>query len=325
MTSDEPELWSRSGPTSMWQLAPGWVNWFISLGFKVGSLQPEIQPTITFVTVPTRVFASPLLAAGCVTAQVRQRAGLGEHIERLRALPVGTLVTHRPNGKGDKHYKAKFLGFKEIEGEERIVVKWLKPSEKRSVRLPFAQAIQIVDDQDRDDGTGGSQKVVIPTPFALGLAGPEHYANLSIGVSCDCILVGEKWILSEELEDVAFAVPSPEGVIDGALQDIVGERHLCKPGQASRSRILSSRVSPRGGVTRTKVALFDGASGFFRWRGALPGSHWIVVLDRTETRFQEAVDLQAELYARRRNEDGEDLSLGRVPSGIEAVTFTRGA
>ena len=82
---------------------------------------------------------------------------------------------------------------------------------------------------------------------------------------------------------------------------------------AQASRIAASLEGP-------PHVVFDGASGYLRWRGRFAGSHAVVVLDRTDPRYDEAAR-QLHLDYVRRSPDGLGFTPPDPPVGVEVLRF----
>ena len=130
--------------------------------------------------------------------------------------------------------------------------------------------------------------------------------------------------MSAEIEDTRFAVPGSQCKYhEGTLQDLLRVRRLIKDGEHFASEIirLSGRSLTIGGNNEMPpFIVFDGAAGFVRWHSQLRSSNWIVVLDRTDSRFREAADVLNDAYLNRTLEERQ-IVVPALPEGIEAMTF----
>src|SRR5262249_16773194 len=78
-------------------------------------------------------------------------------------------------------------------------------------------------------------------------------------------------------------------------------------------------VFPNNGVIPSSV-IFDGATGFIRWRDHLRDSNWIVILDKTDVRFHEAEKIMNQAYLSRIDDKGL-VNLPSPPAGVEVMSF----
>ncbi len=69
------------------------------------------------------------------------------------------------------------------------------------------------------------------------------------------------------------------------------------------------------------MTIFDGAVSFLKWRDYWRKSNWIVLLDKTESRFQEAVDLLNQEYIEKRIGESLNENMFSLPEGIEIIAF----
>ena len=70
------------------------------------------------------------------------------------------------------------------------------------------------------------------------------------------------------------------------------------------------------------ATLFDGALSFLKWREAWRQTHWIVVLDRTDSHFADAVNVLNQEYVSDRV-DAELPALPRWPDGMMCCSTRR--
>jgi hypothetical protein len=139
----------------------------------------------------------------------------------------------------------------------------------------------------------------------------------------ECVLVGNKKALCYELEQTSFAVQM-EGKLfsQGRLQDILRVRELLGDGEGYRASLMSDRIKqislPKS--HRPFITLFDGAAGFLRWRDYWRDSNWLVVLDRTESGFDEAVAALNKEY-RSNYIDGVLPDVSYLPTQVDVLAY----
>lgn len=76
---------------------------------------------------------------------------------------------------------------------------------------------------------------------------------------------------------------------------------------------MESNVTPR-------LVLFDGAQGFIKWRHFFGKSDWVIILDRTEPHYQEAVHGINDGYSRRVSDDMLNIDIP-FPQGIDFLSY----
>ena len=110
----------------------------------------------------------------------------------------------------------------------------------------------------------------------------------------------------------------------GTLQDILRIRRLSSTSEAFRSDIFP--VRSKGHAMESEemaphLVVFDGAVGFLKWRHIWPHCNWVVILDRTEPRFEEAAQIVNEDYFSRVDEEKLELP-DAPPVSVELVSYT---
>jgi hypothetical protein len=106
----------------------------------------------------------------------------------------------------------------------------------------------------------------------------------------------------------------------GTLQDILKIRRFAGEGHTYRSEVMAVAAEALPEITSPYTTLFDGALSFLKWREAWRQTHWIVVLDRTEPHFAEAVNILNQEYVSDRL-DAEVPILPRLPDGMDVLLF----
>jgi hypothetical protein len=121
-----------------------------------------------------------------------------------------------------------------------------------------------------------------------------------------------------------FGLQVPQGVIPGHLMEVLKPRSLVGSMEVFHSEIVSSQWFEEKTFTDAPVIVFDGARGFRALSHRWPQAHWLVLLDRTETQFLDAVEMIDEMYIDRHTIEAP-FQPGQVPPGIEVLTFFRGS
>lgn len=141
----------------------------------------------------------------------------------------------------------------------------------------------------------------------------------------DCLIIGSKGQLRREARDTRFAVQDTNSrFVEGSLNMLVRMHELLSDSSAHRAVLCSSAGSPadlKPIISPPTAVIFSGATSFLRWRNSWRESHWIVLLDRTEPHFAEAVRELNQEYIRRRAEEEPSELLPALPTGVEAVCY----
>lgn len=335
----EIEVESRSLFGSMfyddrgWKKMPDWALFFLRLGWAVAALQAESVRAMVAVTVPHRGYAAALIATGVVAGRskipAKNRTAV-EHFHYLRLLENGTPV-RLLEGKR-RRLRGRLRGLSRLYGEDLICVQTTNRrggSQKHYV--PARDSFRIEKEED-DSGLSTRQTGTRVVPVSAFAAHFLSEASTDEGVlrsRLDCVILGGLDALRREISDTAFACSSADDKLkEGKLNEILRVRKFMGPNKAYRSSALGfHRKRPpevRGVSEPPRVIVFDGASGFLKWRHRWPSSDWVIVLDRGERRFDDAVSEVNHRYLSLRVNDEELVDLD-LPPGIELVAFQESA
>jgi hypothetical protein len=306
-----------------WVNAPSWVQFLLNLGYVVAREAEVESRRVVVVAVPTRSYATALIAAGIVGALAAEASGddTSELFHQLRKLPKGTSVILQ---EGNKTFKGQLIGCEDRRGTEYIGVQ-LQASGAggRKTWLPPERVAQIT----VTGGTSGNlpknpqgTKIVVAQRFLgrfLNGLDPRRFSTTS---RLDCAIVGRLGVLRQEVM-VKLAFPGTGSRFDsGTLQDVLRVRRFVRSGQSYRSIVVPiERGTPD---TRSKVVLFDGALAALKCRHQWRSSDQIVVLDRTDPNFEAATDALNAEYARYRLEYAPEDIISGWPVGVEVMNYS---
>ena len=310
-----------------WLLLPPWARFFLDLGEALASQISIDKKMVATMAVPTRSYAASLAAFGIVLKRVSTPAetiAAQEYFQLLTEANKGTPVTLlsngvRFNGVTDGHFIASKKMWLRIQVRVGELGAWVCVSEDEASTVQFVSNQEEVVIPKRISG-----KTVMPlSSFAEALIGSENIA--AFGVSrCDCVIVGQLAILESELLKTKFAVQQSLGVFtEGILQDVLRVREFLNPGEQFRAVVVSALKNAKPDLSSTVPAfvIFDGSSAFLKCRGMFPSANWIVVLDRCDSTFADAMALCNQEYAKRKTDDIRFDSVSNLPCGIELVTY----
>ena len=311
-----------------WQPLPDWGNFFLELGRYIAEYEDKENRLVVALALPTRNYAAALTALGIVQTKASSaELDSKKRFEELCKLPKGTAVYYYYNGK---ELKAILEGSEVVQNGERLKVRvqakvankkyggsltyWIdeteafkiKIREKSSHNLPKNQKGRTVKSQDNS--------------LLSSLIGTQQAKKYSTSSKLECALVGSKSILKQEISKTHLNISQQSGT----LQDILEVRSFkTSEGQAYHSDVFSGTMSKSSKTlddNPPEIVIFDGAKGFNKCRDNWRKSHCIILLDRTELHFQEAVDIINEDYCNR----CDDFSLNPFserPSGVEIIAY----
>ncbi|MBW4548612.1 MAG: hypothetical protein KME25_29900 [Symplocastrum torsivum CPER-KK1] len=308
---------------------PDWGTFFIEIGCHVAEWETGSNRLVIALAVPTRTCAAALAAFGVVLARANSspnQVEIYEYFDKLCSLKKGTPIIYR---EGKKIRKGIYCGFSNENGQCLITVRLPTKNGDMICKVPPGEAQKV------EPATSQDKRITLRTTGRCKFSG-KAFIDACIGriesfdfykkSRLECVILGRSNILKQEIKEIPFGCCSSQRVYtEGRLQDVLRVREWLSDGQAYRSEVLSVDGSkpPRtqhGSIP--SVTIFDGASGFLKWRDYWRNSHWIVVLDNTELHFMEAVYEINEGYRRsNRLSKVEIQNILSIPSGVELVIY----
>ena len=327
-----------------WIALPDWGQFFIEIGRWVAQYETEPKNRLVVaVALPTRTFAATLTALGVMLSNanlIADELDLDRHFKNLCNLPEGTQVFYLESGL--KQWRiARYEGVandleqdKKVESDEPPINirsghtrngHW-DSSMKNYVLKRNARKVRFSSDgfSPIEEEIGKPHKI---SQFLMDVLGEENAIKFATETQLDCVLLGNINTLKQEITTIPVSCKEAHEFEERKefLQDILRVQNFMSPkNKPYRSEVLkvvgNEPPKTKNGLI-PKVAIFDGATRFLKWRNNWQNSHWIVLLDRTESRFDEAVDEINSDYSYRTN-DGE-IKMPLAPHGSEIVVYER--
>lgn len=304
---------------------PSWVRSFIELGWAISGTNSAGTRVMIGLSVPTRAYVAGLLCAGVVLGRTSQRYEDPEaRFRRVSRLRVGTPLLLLKNGK---RFKAIFEGVSEVHGRTMLRV--------RTQDVRGGNLTELVSVEHCHNVIVGDRPVELPKNQSgrrmAGLAGfaEEMFSIItekgsSLESHLDAIVIGKPGLFGTEVNETGFAVStSTEDYSKGSLQDVIRVRRFLATKVGYRTDILWN-LSDNPEVPQDSVVIFDGADGFLKWRHLLTGNDCLIVLDRTESRFFDAVNEVNTTFLTTRVDQPFPFDLPEMPSGVELTAFEEG-
>lgn len=275
------------------------------------------------MAAPTRAYGAVFASVGYALTRAElpvEQLDCTDHFLRLCNLPPQTPVTYREN---ERIFKAIVEGYEEHYGNAYIVIRVNGKHAKRKVPASLAANIQISDGhftKPLNRQTGTTLLSDIPLLSACKV-------NFNISEFCfrsrlEVTIIGNKKVLLHEL-NTPFAVKTEDGEFrTGTLQEVLRVRERVTGGLGYRTSLRSEREGKvKPGINEVPpLVIFDGAAGFLKWREAWRESHWVVVLDKAETGFEEAVATLNREYSSN-HLDSVALQLPDIPFAVDMLAY----
>jgi len=282
------------------------------------------DPALTIgLTVPARGFAAVFAAAAAALTREEIDPMAPDdvqlHLATLRETPAGTPLKFHA---GAKIYDGRWKGIRPMDGSEMLTFE-TRQGVTRMLPLDAALSIRLTGEtasprqlQARNVQTPPLLNAMIGAPTAL---------TYTTTARADCLLVGTKTLLEEELTAEMFyatgGIGEPGG---GVLQDLVRARDLAGARRYYRTIIVPSatRPAPDAREAEPHLVIFDGGRAYLRWRHLWPTARQLVIIDRSLSSAEDAASELSMAFIDRAKERSLPRRL-KVPAGVEAICFER--
>jgi hypothetical protein len=308
-----------------WYPLPGWVKFYLKLGFSLSQNKRLDTRFVVALAVPTRAYASLLIAAGIVygKSQEKHKSIDHAHFEMLIALPDGSPVVLRDK---KRKYKAKKCGVQTYNGKLLIGIQ-VDEGTTNTIKFIPAEDCEHVEIVSREPfRLPHSQKgheITPPSLLVKALIGEIYVYDFFLHSCLEAVLIGPKNTLEEEMNAALATSKIDKFDCPGNLSDLIRVKEFQPPGTAFRSSILAAASRNNTSLTGDDtpcVIIFDGSHGFVKWRDYWRKFNWVVILDETDPNFNYAVSqVNQEFIAR--EEKQHKLKIPTIPPGIEIMYF----
>lgn len=311
-----------------WSCLPEWAEYFMSVGKHLAAAPQSDSRIVIAIVVPTRAFAAALVSLGMVIsdAAARDRTSEAAHFEKLFDLPPGSRVIYRR--KPGQALKGVLLEPEERDGKLWVQVQvHSKAGGGLTYCIDESRALQV--QPARHSGKlpkkQSGQNARFANAFVDRLLGEADPVQLGLRSKLVCALVGRKTALEHEIRRTPLAVHiNRHRYAEGVLQDILRVNRFVTENQSHRSGLVPVGSKPPSGEILGNVEMgvvFDGALGFLKWGEMWHSRHQIIILDRTEAYFDDAISAINARFSQNRVDGETVLPECEAPPGGEVVTF----
>lgn len=310
-----------------WYSLPEWAEYFISVGKHLAADPESDSRTVTAIVVPTRAFGAAFVSLGMVIsdAAARDRASEAAHFEKLFDLPPGTPVIYRERGKT---FRGVLQEPNEYRGELCIRVQvHSKAGGGLTYLVDESRAMQV--QPARHSGKlpkkQGGENLRFANAFVDRLLGDADPVQLGLRSKLVCALVGRTNTLEHEIRKTPLAIHvNGHRHADGVLQDVLRVNRFVTGKQSHRTALVPIGARAPSGEILSNVEMgvvFDGALGFLKWGAMWDSRHQVIILDRTEAYFDDAISAINARFSQNRVEGETALPECEAPPGGEVLTF----
>ncbi|MGD9126466.1 MAG: hypothetical protein PVH19_03725 [Planctomycetia bacterium] len=310
-----------------WYSLPEWAEYFIDIGKQLAYLKNTNARTVTAVVVPTRAFGAAFVSLGMVISDVAARDRLSEvaHFEMLFDSPPGTPVIYR------KKPGRVLRGILQLPGENngelcvRVQVHSKEGGEQTLlIKESSALKVQLAKHSGRLPKKQGSNTRFI-NEFVEGLLGEMDPVERGMRSKVTCAIVGQKSILEHEIRQTPLAIHlNGQRYVGGQLQDVLRVDKFVALHKSHRSAlVVAGGDTPSSDVIdSTEIGVvYDGAAGFLKWGNLWGKSHQVLILDRTERLFSDAINEVNSRFSQDSIQSEEALPVTEAPLGGEILSF----
>jgi hypothetical protein len=310
-----------------WFSLPAWAEYFISIGKQLAKEDHSESRIVTAIVVPTRAFGAAFVSLGMVISDAGRRDQSSEtaHFESLFDLPSGTSVIYRP--RPDKILRGILQEPGEYGGKLCVRVQvHSKAGGALTHLIEESKALQV--QPARHSGRlpkKQGENSRFANEFVDSLLGEADPVQLGLRSKLVCALIGKKSTLEHEIRQTPLAIHvNGHRHAEGQLQDLLRVNRFVTGQQSYRSALVPfGSGSPTEDVVGNVEmgVVFDGAMGFLKWGQLWEGRHQVIVLDRTEPYFEDAISAINTRFSQHRIGGDVPLPEGDAPPGGEVIAF----
>jgi hypothetical protein len=308
-------------------LLPEWAYFFMQLGHKLANMPNDNYRMVVGLAIPTRVFACSLVATGIVLGKINNESPADPIQTRyIRNLKPGTHVHVRTdNNKKLRGIVTKFVDFN---GKQYISIRTTQSIERCFPVDDYASRITVAErDVNLPKHQQSGYSIETPSRFLHCCLGEELAKTYILDSSFEALIIGKKSVTQHEICDISFICKASEKstATEGCLQEILQVRQLSGANKSYRIQCVSpSNITPEReiGAQTPPIVVFDGAIAYIKLNHKWRSAHQIILLDRTERQFGDAIELLNQNYAYRLS--GSFKFSIRIPDGIEMMIYRDG-
>ena len=316
-----------------WTDVPKWSEHFINIGEELALEGFESSSRVTTaIVVPSRGYCAALIGFGMIIGDtiIRDSPSKEAHFNKLLGLDPGTPVDYHET---DKKIRSGVICHPEKRKDDYYIkFQITEPSKKGSgifYMIGKERAFQLFP---------STHSVVLPkrrivrekrlhNEFVSNLLPGCDLINFDVQSKFVCAIVGKKNLLEQEIVNTPFAVAVDGGFAAGILQDVLRVNSFANGAQSNRSMLIPTGLRRQPSINMVEQVemsvIFDGASAFLKWGALCPNRHRIIILDRTELYFNDAIhDINSVFSQNRINiENSVPFSALTPLPGTEIIAF----
>jgi hypothetical protein len=296
-----------------------WARFFIELGLTLSTFTDKEQYFIVALAIPSRCYASSLLAAGINYGRstISREEVDQNYIDFITSLEINTPVTY---WKGNAKKKALFDGIKQLDGkkyfglkDEKDGISYIEISKARQITLDMRENIRLPAHQ--------SGRRLPPPSQLVKVLYAEKTLKIISESKLESVIIGYFNSLKRESEFPLAILDENKGYCSGQLNDLI-RLHSSQLSYRSYIWPVNARIKLKLPGNDTPFAvIYDGAQAFIKWKEHFCYTNRVIILDKVDRNFKYAADLvNCELFPYR-SDKSIKINIPLIPSGIEMMLF----
>lgn len=313
-----------------WRPLPEWAIELIQQGYSLAGLSSADLATTLAIALPTASFAALFVATGYRLALMHQAAGATEadgQFEKFAELQSGTALYVI---SGTRRIKGIYEGCVEVYGERRLKVLLQSPEAGGGRRYFSAKQIGLLQVSPKDFASLPAKQsgdaCDTNWPFLETIIPGVDPGKANQVNRAGCVVIGNITRTRAELTTLKIGVESDQRVVRLDLPDFLSVGFGTGSGAVSGGvSLLSARWDPSGVFPSSDfgwpLSIFDGSRSYLDWRMRTGKGPQAVLLDWTDSDFDQATEVLDNAYITRRETDTARI-LEPLPS-FQSINFRR--
>ncbi|MGC8906880.1 MAG: hypothetical protein ACP5M0_05500 [Desulfomonilaceae bacterium] len=308
-----------------------WALFSYELGMALASLENKRSSVTLGLATPTRAYVAILITLGLIAGRGSPRDAeddQGAFLDKVKSLPIGAPIEISMESRRRLGY---FRGVQQVKGVDCIRID-LQDRHHSSRLFPLDDKLHLkifgASDGNRPEertSTCIDEKTRDDSAFSFFFVNKSQALDFALSDKLEYAIVGHTKVLKAELKEQIFAIKNDKKFAEGSLSTVLRESYDGEKRQSCRTRILSSRSCKVDVVLNQEMPLFtvfDGGLAFLKWGRYPPASNRIVILDRADTQFTEAVRTLTDTFTSRRTKVDLEFSLKtKLPPSMDVIAF----
>lgn len=307
-----------------WQPLPQWCNFYLELGKWIKEVYNR-EHLVIALSVPVRSFVSAFIASGYLAASGTRVIDSQECFRKIASLPRDACIRFMYK---DRKTVGIYKGITEAFGEQRIRVQ-VEDSKSGGLTLvlrPEELAGFVVVDNSSAIKLPARQrgyKLSFNRDFITAFLGVNDITSYLSRSKLESVIVGTVKVIGEELNDYRFGIVKHSGgIVEGRLQDIIMARRFAPAALGFHCDVVSSRSFLQHLDQRLPLVIFDSPTAFLESGSMFTSSiKKVVVLERTNRNYSEAVRQLNQRFYQSRDRTGEVKISEAIPPGVDLMVF----